>query len=452
VENVGPNTFRIVFVPNTQMPVEWVDLHINAMNGNPQLNVRMMKQSGMGAGNQQAQMFVFPNGGQNALPITLMPGQSLSYFFTYCVGTPQGPVDCDTPAFSFTNQPAEVHASAEPARPSCPVISFQQQVVAASSGTSDAYKIVFIPQTDMPLAWVDLHLRIPGRDMENVRMIKTSANSFEYEGTSQPINIPQGMTINYFFTYCVATPQGPVDCDTPMYSFTPQQPQPPSPPVEETPQPPTVQPATPYVQPPVQTPTAYIQPTEYVQPMGYTYQTMYTATPALLYAEGGKGFGGPMKGGPGFGGPGGHHGGPGGFGGFGGPKGGGGFGFGGPKGGFGGFGGKGGSELLYAAGGKGFGGPGFGFGGGIGYGGYGGLGYGGPLSAGYGGYASPLLAGQPISAPFTTAAPLLADQSFGYGYQQQPILGAGYSTTLPIATTPVAGKTTTPGALYAGGL
>jgi hypothetical protein len=381
VESIGGNQFRVMFNPQTSMPVAWVDLHLNSIDGSPQLNVRMIKQGG----NNAAQNFVFPNGAQNSLPITLMPGQQLSYSFTYCVSTPQGNVDCDSPVFQFQNQPEAI--AEEPQRPNCPVISFSQQVVAASDGGQDLYKIVFTPQSDMNLAWVDLHLRIPGRDMENVRMMKTSANSFEYSGSQQPIYIPEGTTINYFFTYCVATPSGPVDCDTPMYSFTPQHPAP----IEE-PQPEPLKQETPQ----------YVQPVQQQPPLQYFEQPQVYATKgvyAMSYG-GGKGFGGPGPkgghGGPGIGGPGG--------------KGKGGPGFGGPG-------------IK--------GGPGLGFDN-IGYGGKSGFGYGYSGFAGsyLGGYSSPYLYGSPVASPLA-ANPIVQAPIYGnygnYGYQQ-PIFGTNYNT------------------------
>jgi hypothetical protein len=388
------------------------------MNGSPAMNVRMLKQ---GSGNGLS--FVFPDasGAQNALPITLLPGQSLSYWFTYCVSTPQGPVDCDSPVFNFMNQPAAIEAAPEPTRPACPVINFSQQVMPDPTGGQDMYKIVFTPQTNMNLAWVDLHLRMPGRDMINIRMTKTSANSFEYSGSDQPIMIPQGTTINYFFTYCVATPQGPVDCDTPMYSYQPAAPAPA--PVQEQP-----------------LPVQEIQQPMYQQPaMLYQQPQIYTQAPYLITAgvKGGDfsygGFGG-HKGGPGFGGPGG-------------PKGGPGFEFGGP-------GGNGGPEFGYGFGG-GKGGPGFGLGfaapvlpaAGL-YGGYGGLNY----------PTSPLLYGQAVGAGFAATpltSPILQQPIANYGYQQ-PLggnyAGAGYGA-LPVTAALTSSSTKNGGAaLYSGGL
>lgn len=435
-------------MPQTNMMVEWVDLHIHSMDGGlgQPINVRMIKQSQNGQ-----QVFSYPGpGAQAGVDLVLQTGQTMTYSFTYCVHTPSGNVDCDTGLYTFSPQPPQQHIEAPPEqpRPQCPVIQYSASVVPLGQG-QDMYKVMFHANTDMQLAWVDLHLHMPGQDLINVRMQPSQSQGqggaagggggllFEWAGSQdQPINIPQGTTVTYFFTYCVSTPAGPVDCNTPMYSFTPQPPQAPI----EQPQP----------QPVVQ---QYVQTQQYVQAPVVT-PTLAAATYELPVKSIGIAYGGK---GPGFGGPGPKHGGPG-------------FGYGGPGGkgapGFGGPGGKGGPGFGYGGGGKGgfgyggfgyggFGGGkgGFGYGGGLGYGGfglgkgaglggYGGFGYGGGLGYGAGIATAPILA-----EPITAAAPI-----YGAGLTTAAIGGAGLGTGLKTGYAGLGGATLGAGGLYGAGL
>jgi len=267
--------YRILFQPTTPgAQLEWVDVHFS-IDGNALMNNRMMFANGQG--NQGGGLLEF-RGREN--PIILHPGQTLQYFFTYCVMGPQGPVDCDTERFNFSPMaPAPPPAAIQAAptapsipRPDCPVIQYSANLQPMGNN-GNIFKLTFMSTSgnDLPVAWVDAHYRINSGELINERMIRAAganANSFEWLGRTGGLVLQAGDTMTYFFTYCVATPGGPVDCNTPLQTYTSPVPQPPQN-IEQPPQ----QPQQPIEQPQYQ-PQPQPQPQQ--QPV---YQQQYYQQP-----------------------------------------------------------------------------------------------------------------------------------------------------------------------------
>jgi hypothetical protein len=255
--------FRISFQTPAGSPQPvWVDVHYT-LNGQER-NIRMINNNNGAWSHQEREL-------------TIRAGDTLSYYFTYCVLVNGIQVDCDTPRFSFlvAQQPAPLvqpqqapysapqaqqapysapqaqqapyqapqaqqapyqapqaqqapyqapQAVMQPAPqcPTCPVLQFSQLVSLMSNGQ---FKISFTPQGPTP-AWVDVHFQVNGGDLFNVRMANNGAGAFEHLETGINTLMREDSTLKFFFTYCVMINGCQVDCDTDLFQFSKPRPAP----------------------------------------------------------------------------------------------------------------------------------------------------------------------------------------------------------------------------------
>jgi len=175
--------------------VGFVDLHYR-LNGGELVNVRMSKLS--------EQHWQLSN-------IMLKAGDLLEYFFTYCVTIEGQKIDCNTGMVQYAlakPQPITI-----PPPLVCPAIEFSQALQGPQqpTATPSAYIIDFLISSNVDMVgFVDLHFKINGGELRNVRMNKLSEQHWQFSD----IKLKAGDSIDYFFTYCVTVGGRTVDCNT----------------------------------------------------------------------------------------------------------------------------------------------------------------------------------------------------------------------------------------------
>jgi len=199
------NGYKILFTPNSQLPIEWIDVHYR-ISQNDLVNLRMHKME--------------DNLCYEVDKIPLQMGDTLSYSFTYCVLH----TDCNTDTFTFSvpfppTTPAPTY--------SCPVLTSASDQVLPAEGNPGKYLIRFNANfNQVQVDWVDIHYSINSGTNRNFRMTPLGNNIFEYHdfGDSTSLTLQESATLSYSFTYCVAM----VDCNTEVKTVDlsqPQQPQ-----------------------------------------------------------------------------------------------------------------------------------------------------------------------------------------------------------------------------------
>jgi uncharacterized protein with PIN domain len=245
----GSNEYKITFTAQTTVNLAFVDVHwqIVRAGGGQELetNERMTK---LGATSFERLLGMFP--------IRLNAGDCIHYSFTYCALADSLRIDCDTDKFSSCPSvqqsalqqpsyqarpiPAPITAQLQsfnyqaqptftpaplvvtPPQFHCPLFQVQHAVVPIPG--TDQWKIQFNAMTTMDVALVDVHWQIQHTgeggltEMINERMTKLSTSSFERAVSTLPIRLNPGDCVHYWFTYCVGTPVGRVDCDTERFS------------------------------------------------------------------------------------------------------------------------------------------------------------------------------------------------------------------------------------------
>jgi len=246
----GSNEYKITFtVQMTTVNLVFVDVHwlIVHAGGSQEfeMNERMTK---LGANSFERLLGSFP--------IRLGAGDCIHYSFTYCALANSLRIDCDTDKFSSCPQAQPLSSTIRQQQlsssfPAAPILSqptygapaqaafvpapltattqqfqcplFQVQHAVAPIAGTDQWKIQFNALTTMDVALVDVHWQIKHgggelTEMINERMTKLSANSFERAASTVPLRLNSGDCVQYWFTYCVGTQIGRVDCDTERFS------------------------------------------------------------------------------------------------------------------------------------------------------------------------------------------------------------------------------------------
>lgn len=213
----GSSMYGVTFIANSDLPLQWVDLHYSINGAQPwQTNVRMLQSRG----NQQQFEYLFG--------IPLQSNDQLKYSFTYCSQYN----DCDTPIATYSPSTHGQYAQTQPpeagtmlqledgspssVRSACPTITFRTDIPAIgasdpSSGTP-LYGIMWTAQLGAEVDWVDVHFKVNNGPQLNYKMQSTSPGVYQL---TSGIPLKLNDQLNYYFTSSVAD----IQCDSEPQTF-----------------------------------------------------------------------------------------------------------------------------------------------------------------------------------------------------------------------------------------